>query len=110
MDGQLDDDFAALLEKSSLGGPAARQMRERTSVDHARTVRRIIELRNRIAHHGATRDETDQAARQLLRLLESLGYLTRDEIPPALHTASLLAQDVHDTCAHAVPDIDHVAR
>ena len=82
-----DDDFDALLEKSSLGGSAARRLRERTSASRARTVRKITELRHQIRHSsGAPQDI--QAARELLRLLEGMGYRTQDEVPDELLNAA----------------------
>ncbi|MGW7385457.1 Crp/Fnr family transcriptional regulator [Streptomyces sp. NPDC054794] len=89
-----DDDFEALLEQSSLGSPAARQLRERTLLSRARTVRRITELRNQIAHPNADPQSAVQAARELLRLLEDHGYRTQGEIPDELRSAALLAQNI----------------
>ncbi|PWI05117.1 sigma-70 family RNA polymerase sigma factor [Streptomyces sp. NWU339] len=56
-----DDDFDALLEKSSLGGSAARRLRERTPLSRAQTVHRIVELRHRIAYPGGEPQQALQA-------------------------------------------------
>ncbi|MFE3416157.1 Crp/Fnr family transcriptional regulator [Streptomyces mirabilis] len=95
-----DDDFEALLERSSLGGPAARRLRERTPLSRARTVRRITELRNQIAHPGDGRDAAVQAARELIQLLEDMGFRAEGEVPDELRSAAqlaenMLASDVH---------------
>lgn len=74
-----DDDFDALLEKSSLGGSAARRLRERTPLSRARTVRRIIELRNQIAHPGETPEEAAQTDLELLHQLKSMNHRAEDE-------------------------------
>ncbi|GAA4090506.1 DUF5919 domain-containing protein [Streptomyces shaanxiensis] len=96
-----DDDFEALLEKSSLGGPAASRLRERTPLSRARTVRRINELRHQIAHPGDEPDNAVQAARDLLRLLNDLGYGTQGEVPDELRIAARLAEVVADAEAHS---------
>ncbi|MGX1546569.1 hypothetical protein [Streptomyces adustus] len=83
MTGRPDDDFDALLENSSLGGPVARRLRERTPVSRARAVRSITELRDRIAHLGSAPEEAAQAARELVRLLEDMGYRAQDEVSDA---------------------------
>jgi CRP-like cAMP-binding protein len=95
-----DDDFEALLERSSLGGPAARRLRERTPLSLARTVRRITELRNQIAHPGDGRDAAVQSARELIQLLEDMGFRAEGEVPDELRSAAqlaenMLASDVH---------------
>ncbi|MFD7608620.1 Crp/Fnr family transcriptional regulator [Streptomyces mirabilis] len=95
-----DDDFEALLERSSLGGPAARRLRERTPLSRARTVRRITELRNQIAHPGDGRDAAVQSARELIQLLEDMGFRAEGEVPDELRSAAqlaenMLASDVH---------------
>lgn len=69
-----DDDFDALLEKSSLGGSAARRLRERTPLSRARTVHRIIELRNQIAHPGEALEQAAQTDRELLHQLKSMDH------------------------------------
>ncbi|MFD9004831.1 sigma-70 family RNA polymerase sigma factor [Streptomyces sp. NPDC059582] len=52
MAGHDDDDFDALLAKSSLGGSGARQLRERTPPSQARSVGKIIELRHHLHPDG----------------------------------------------------------
>lgn len=67
-----DAAFDEMIEKSSLGTPGARQLRARTSESHVDVVRRIIELRNTMAH--GNHDESAAAANTLLELLADLGY------------------------------------
>lgn len=94
-----DDDFDALLAKSSLGGEAARRLRERTPLSRARTVRRIIELRN-LVHASGAPESAVQAAHELLGLLEDMGYRTQGEVPEELRTTARLAENVGGTDVH----------
>ncbi|MFF3919204.1 Crp/Fnr family transcriptional regulator [Streptomyces sp. NPDC001852] len=96
-----DDDFEALLERSSLGSPAARRLRERTPLSRSGTVRRIIKLRNRIAHHGDDLDGARQSARELVQLLDDMGFRTESEVPDELLSAARLAESM---LAPDVPD------
>ncbi|MCX4920238.1 hypothetical protein [Streptomyces sp. NBC_00687] len=82
-----EDEFDALLEKSSLGGSAARSLRERTPLDRARTVRRITELRDELTDSGSAPQKV-RGAVELLRLLEGMGYRTRGEVSDELRTAA----------------------
>lgn len=83
-----DDDFDALLKKSSLGGSAARRLRERTPLSRAHAVRRIAELRSQVKRSGGKPEETVRAARELLRLLEDMGYRNHDEVSDELREAA----------------------
>ncbi|MFD8085355.1 RNA polymerase sigma factor [Kitasatospora sp. NPDC059722] len=67
-----DQDFDALLERSSLGSPGARRLRASTLPARAAVVRRITELRNIIAHadRAATRENALQELTELLHSLE----------------------------------------
>lgn len=102
-----DEDFESLLEQSSLGTEGARQLRQRTPLSRARTVRRIAELRNRIANHVGEQTEAVQAAGELLQLLQSLGYSTHGVIPEELHHAVLLT---HAAAAQEDERDDHDGR
>ncbi|MGW9436098.1 helix-turn-helix domain-containing protein [Streptomyces sp. NPDC055607] len=92
-----DEQFAELMDKSSLGTPQARRITQRVTPEHAETVRRIAHLRNEIVH-GYARDRL-AAARELVDLLRSLGFAWREEVPDELvnlalnHPAELLASD-----------------
>jgi CRP/FNR family cyclic AMP-dependent transcriptional regulator len=67
-----DDDFDALIERSSLGSQAARELRARTPREQIQLVQQIITLRNLVAHG----DEIDAqaAAVELLQVLSTHGY------------------------------------
>jgi hypothetical protein len=105
MDSNEDGDFDALLRNSSLGGSAARRLRERTPLSRAHAVRRITELRSQVTRCGGEPEETARAARQLLRLLEAMGYHSHDEVPDELREAALSRPSV----PRAVTDQEHVA-
>ncbi|MFC8919507.1 hypothetical protein ACFT5C_27450 [Streptomyces sp. NPDC057116] len=74
-----DEEFAELLQRSSLGSPQARRILERVPRQQARTIQRIADLRNIIAH-GPSRDQALTAACELVALLRSQGLAWRDEI------------------------------
>ncbi|MFF1909225.1 hypothetical protein [Kitasatospora sp. NPDC058218] len=66
-----DQDFEALLERSSLGSPGARRLRARTPAVRADTVHRIIELRHTVIHSdGSTAADASRKLAELLRCLE----------------------------------------
>ena len=64
-----DEPIENLIERSSLGSEGARQLRRRTTTEHAETIQRLVSLRNAAAH-GDT-----EAALQLAAWLEQLGHL-----------------------------------
>ncbi|MEU5553624.1 hypothetical protein ABZ738_28025 [Micromonospora sp. NPDC047793] len=70
-DGDLDR-FEELLQRSSLGTPGARQLRQRTDAAHIEAVRRIYQLRSRMVH-SSSKDST-AAAIELVEYLTKLGY------------------------------------
>ncbi|MFE6486761.1 hypothetical protein ACFVGN_28020 [Streptomyces sp. NPDC057757] len=88
MAGHQDDDFDALLERSSLGSSPARRLRERTPLGQAHTVRRITALRQQLTQPGSAPEEAAEAARELFRLLESMGYHTDDESLDERHSTA----------------------
>ena len=63
-----DEPIENLIERSSLGSEGARQLRRRTTTEHAETIQRLVSLRNAAAH-GDT-----EAAPQLAACLEQLGH------------------------------------
>ncbi|MEU5949583.1 hypothetical protein ABZ793_29050 [Micromonospora sp. NPDC047465] len=71
-DGDLDR-FEQLLQRSSLGTPGARRLRQRTPAAHVEAVRRIYQLRNRMVHPSSPKDGT-AAAIELIEYLTDLGY------------------------------------
>jgi len=68
-----DDDIEELIERSSLGSAAARQLRRRTAPVQVAAVRRIADLRNRMVHPSRPGEAADAAA-ALVHLLQELGY------------------------------------
>lgn len=70
-DGDLDR-FEQLLQRSSLGTPGARRLRQRTPAAHVEAVRRIYQLRSRMVH-SPSKDAT-AAAIELIEYLTDLGY------------------------------------
>lgn len=74
-----DNEFDALLAESSLGSTGARHLRDRTSASHARTVRRMADLRNQMVH--GTGDASAEAAREVVQLLDALGYQGHERLP-----------------------------
>ncbi|MFC7529770.1 ATP-binding protein [Actinoplanes sp. GCM10030250] len=66
------DGFEALLERSSLGAPGARELRRRTSGAHLMAAQRIGGLRERLAR--AQGDEAAAAADALVAYLRQLGF------------------------------------
>jgi len=77
MDNGSDDDFEALLERSSLGTPGAQNLRRRTPHSQVESIRRIAELRNTMVHAASASSERRAAATALASLLENLGYHDR---------------------------------
>ncbi|WP_330440477.1 hypothetical protein OHB44_09830 [Micromonospora sp. NBC_00821] len=71
-DGDLDR-FEQLLQRSSLGTPGARRLRQRTPAAHVEAVRRIYQLRSRMVHSSSSKDST-AAAIELIDYLTELGY------------------------------------
>jgi hypothetical protein len=69
---ERDEAFEELIERSSLGTPGARKLRQRTSRSQVDTVRRIVDLRNQMFHSSGPR--ATQAASALIRLFRELGY------------------------------------
>jgi WhiB family redox-sensing transcriptional regulator len=69
---ERDEEFEKLIERSSLGTSGARQLRGRTPSSQVEIVRRIVDLRNRMVHSGAS--ESTQAATALIQFLRDLGY------------------------------------
>ncbi|WP_326585420.1 sigma-70 family RNA polymerase sigma factor [Streptomyces sp. NBC_00481] len=98
-----DDDFEALLESSSLGGPAARRLRGRTPRSQARAVRRIAELRTQI-EQPVDEPEAVQADRELQRLLKELGYRTESALSHEAHTTDRRSQGVGTLPQPTLPD------
>ncbi|MER7671217.1 hypothetical protein ABTY61_22500 [Kitasatospora sp. NPDC096128] len=68
-----DQDFEALLERSSLGSKGARQLRARTTPERADNIRRIIELLSLAERPDLTAAERENAARKLVGLAHSIG-------------------------------------
>jgi hypothetical protein len=68
---ERDEEFEALLERSSLDLAGARQLRRRTSSAQVEAVRRIAELRNQLVH--GRREDVVQAVWQTEGLLQDLG-------------------------------------
>jgi excisionase family DNA binding protein len=69
---ERDEEFEELIERSSLGASGARRLRQRTPYPQVEAVRRIVDLRNQMAHSGVS--ESTQAATALVQLLRDLGY------------------------------------
>ncbi|MEE1782671.1 hypothetical protein PUR71_07005 [Streptomyces sp. SP17BM10] len=83
-----DQDFDALLERSSLGSPGARRLRASTSASRAAAVRRIVELRSILTHADDT--AAKQAMAELSEALHGIGHSTPEA---ALRRAHELLHD-----------------
>ncbi|MFJ8637448.1 DUF6082 family protein [Streptomyces sp. NPDC093568] len=86
MAGHQDADFDALLEQSSLGGPAATRLRARTPLSWARIVRRITERSEARENRedGATarlREHHQQLIAEMTKLAHASGMTMLDNLP-----------------------------
>jgi hypothetical protein len=74
--------FDQLLEQSSLGTRGARKLRRRTPPTQVTAVRRLAQLRDRVAHPRDVHDAADAALELVAHLLD-LGY--HDQVEHLLH-------------------------
>ncbi|MGW5639254.1 vWA domain-containing protein [Streptomyces sp. NPDC003832] len=74
------DEFAELMRRSSLGSPGARRAIDRTPQAQAGHIRKIRRLRAVVARNPGSA-EAFRATRELVLLLDLLGYDWRTEVP-----------------------------